>query len=416
MPENRQKKLQRILKIEQNLREIKDVDVLLENILSSAREIVHADAGSIYIYNEKEKKLTIRFAQNNTQQEKLAPGEKLPYIFFSFDATAESISGYCALSGDTINIPDVYAMPEYLDAQKKEKRPYAFQTSTDLATGYRTKSMLTIPLRMTNGRVLGILQIINAQDDGGNIIAFDDNTAFDISHFASSAGQALEYAYITNNMVQRITRMAAFRDPQETGPHVERVSTFSLEIYDRYASNRNIPQKIREHFRDSLKMAAKYHDLGKVGISDIILKKPSGFTEAERNTMKGHTCLGAQLFTPAESELDEMAREVCLYHHERWDGGSLGYPGHFDYMSIKPGEKISSVRPLRGDEIPLAARIVALADVFDALAHKRVYKAAWTIDDTFREIEKERGRQFDPDVVDAFLQIKDRIIAINKVL
>src|SRR5574344_100249 len=105
MPENnRDRKLQHILEIEQRLNEIKDVDVLLENILSGAREIVHADAGSIYDYDEKEKKLSIRFGQNDTQQKKLEPGEKLPYTMFTFEASPKAISGYCALTGKTLNI------------------------------------------------------------------------------------------------------------------------------------------------------------------------------------------------------------------------------------------------------------------------------------------------------------------------
>src|SRR5574344_1782710 len=136
----------------------------------------------------------------------------------------------------------------------------------------------------------------------------------------------------------------------------------------------------------------------------------------ERNTMKGHTCLGAQLFTPPDSDLDEMAREVCLCHHERWDGGDRGYPGHFDYNTLRSEQSVPISTPLKGEEIPLAARIVALADVFDALSHQRVYKEAWSLDDTFNEIEKERGRQFDPEVVDAFIQIKDRIVAINNAM
>lgn len=416
LDDGKQKKLQRILEIEERLSKIKDVDVLLESILTFARKIANADAGSIYIYNEKEKKLTIRFGQNDTQQKMLAPGEKLPYLFSTFPASLDSISGYSALSGKVANIVDVYDMPEFLDAGKKEKRPYMFQSSTDKATGYHTKSMLTIPLRMAQGRVLGVLQIINAQDPSGNIIPFDENSEFQILHFASSAGRALEYAYLTNNMVLRMAQMAAFRDPKETGTHVERVSTFSLEIYDRYAMNKQIPKESREKFRDLLKIAAKCHDFGKVGVSDLILKKTACFTDDERSLIKGHTCLGAQLFTPAESELDEMARNVCLRHHERFDGGVLGYPGRFDYMSVVPEQKIPATIPLKGEEIPLSARIVALADVFDALSHARVYKPAWTLEDAFKEIEKERGRQFDPGVVDAFFQIKDRIVAINNAM
>lgn len=417
MPENnRDRKLQHILEIEQRLNEIKDVDVLLENILSGAREIVHADAGSIYDYDEKENKLSIRFGQNDTQQKKLAAGEKLPYTFFTFEASPKMVAGYCALSGKVINIPDVYNMPEYLDEAHTEKRPYSFNSMTDKSTGYHTTSMLTLPLRMTNGRVLGVLQMINAQNDDGNVIPFDEDAEFDISRFASNASQVLEYAYLTNNMVLRMARMAEYRDPKETGEHVERVATFSLEIYDRYATNKNIDKVEREKFRDTLKMAAKCHDFGKVGISDLILKKPARFTDEERNTMKGHTCLGAQLFTPPDSDLDEMAREVCLCHHERWDGGEKGYPGHFEYQTLRPEQSVPESAPLKGEEIPLSARIVALADVFDALSHQRVYKEAWTIEDTFKEIEKERGSQFDPEVVDAFLQIKDRIIAINNSL
>ena len=414
--DSREKKLQHIVEIEQHLSEIKDVDVLLESILSSAREIVHADAGSIYEYDEKEKKLSIRFGQNDTQQKKLEPGEKLPYTMFTFEASPKLISGYCALTGKTLNLPDVYNLSEYMDDEHKEKRPYAFNQATDKSTGYHTTSMLTLPLKMTNGRVLGVMQLINAQNDAGEIIPFDDDAEFDISRFASNASQALEYAYLTNSMVLRMARMAEYRDPKETGEHVERVATFSLEIYDRYASNKDIPTAEREKFRDTLKMAAKCHDFGKVGISDIILKKAARFTDDERNTMKGHTCLGAQLFTPSDSDLDEMAREVTLRHHERWDGEPRGYPGQFDYNKLQPEQSVPESTPLKGEEIPLAARIVSLADVFDALSHQRVYKEAWSIQDTFNEIEKERGHQFDPEVVDAFLQIKDRIIAINSAM
>src|SRR5574344_1540856 len=214
---NREEKLQKIVQIEQRLNEIKDVDVLLENILSGAREIVHADAGSIYLYDEGEKKLSIRFGQNDTQQKKLAPGEKLPYTFFTFAATPKAISGYCALTGKTLNIPDVYHLPEYVDDGKKEPIPYAFNQATDKSTGYHTTSMLTLPLKMTNGRVLGLMQLINAQNDAGEIIPFDDDAEFDISRVASNASQALEYAYLTNSMVLRMARMAEYRDPKETG-------------------------------------------------------------------------------------------------------------------------------------------------------------------------------------------------------
>lgn len=129
--------------------------------------------------------------------------------------------------------------------------------------------------------------------------------------------------------------------------------------------------------------------------------------------MMGHTCVGAQLFTEPESEIDVMSRDVCLHHHEWWDGSEKGYPGDIDYMNYKIGEPVGKYKPLKGEEIPLAARIVAVADVFDALSHKRVYKEAWSVDDAFMEIQNLSGKQFDPELVMAFLQVRERIISIN---
>ena len=275
--------------------------------------------------------------------------------------------------------------------------------------------MYTLPLKMANGKLLGVLQIINAKDENGKVIPFDSEAELLISHFASSAVQALQHAYLTSNMVKRMLKMAEFRDPRETYPHVERVSAFSLEIYDRWAFNHNIPESEMHIYRDTLKIAAKFHDVGKVGISDVILKKTfPRFTEEERNVMKGHTCIGAQLFEPVESFLDEMCQEIALHHHDRWDGGKLGYPGK---VSINQFSIVDGVVPegdsLSGTDIPLSARIVAVADVFDALSHKRCYKDSWSVEDSFFEIQQNAGTQFDPEVVLAFMQVKDRICSIQ---
>lgn len=407
-----------ITQIEEQLKEIKDVDILLENILSGARKIVNADAGSIYEYDAKENKLWIRYSQNDTLQGKLASGEKLPYISFYLIPTNQSISGYCALSKKIINIPDVYSMPEYMNAEKKEARQFEFNCENDERTGYHTQSMLAIPLIMTNGNILGVLQIINAKDKDGCVIPFDKDAEFYISRFASKVGSIYEYAYLTRLNIDRLVKTAGFRDPKETGVHVERVSRFSLEIYDRYAANKNVPEKEREKFRDNLRLAARCHDVGKVAVPDEILKKQGFLNEDERDIMKGHTCIGAQIFTPVENDLDRMARDVCLHHHDRWDGGKKGYPGHYDYMDYVPATKMPREleQSLQGEAIPLAARIVALADVYDALRHKRYYKSEWTAEDTFREIESQRGKQFDPELVDALMQLRDRLEAINRAI
>ena len=275
--------------------------------------------------------------------------------------------------------------------------------------------MYTIPLKMANGNLLGILQIINAKDENGNIIAFNEEAEMFIAHFATAAVQALQHAYLTANMVKRMLKMSEFRDPKETYPHIERVSSYSLEIYDRWAFNHNVPEAEIHRYRDNLKIAAKFHDVGKVGISDVILKKAfPRFTDEERNIMKGHTCIGAQLFEPPESLLDVMSQEVALHHHDRWDGGASGYPGKISLTEFSVKDGIVPVcEPLSGKDIPLSARIVAVADVFDALSHKRCYKEAWTIEDAFTEILNNSGSQFDPEVVLAFMQVKDRICSIQ---
>lgn len=402
---DRQDKLQQIIEIERQLGEIQDVDVLLERILTETRKIVNADAGSIYV--PEGKNLKIKYGQNDTHLKELAPGTKLPYTYFSFPINEKQICGYVASTGKPLNIKDCYAIPE--DA------PYKFNKNTDITTDYHTKSMYTIPLKMANGNLLGILQIINAKDSEGNFIEFNEEAELLIGHFATSAVQALQHAYLTSNMVKRMLKMAEFRDPRETYPHVERVASYSLEIYDRWAYNHNISFNELHRYRDTLKIAAKFHDVGKVGISDVILKKTfPRFTEEERNIMKGHTCIGAQLFDPPESFLDQMSIEIALHHHDRWDGAETGYPGNIDLNSFSiKNPVVPKFEPLSGKDIPLSARIVAVADVFDALSHKRCYKEAWTIDDAFTEIQNNAGTQFDPEVVLAFMQIRDRICSIQ---
>lgn len=403
--ELKRKKLQNILETGQVLNEIQDVDVLLERILTETRRIVNADAGSVYVVEEN--RLKIKYAQNDTHLRALPSGEKLPYISFSFPISENSISGYVALTGQPLNIPDAYSIPSEM--------PFHFNKSSDIATGYRTRSIFTFPLKNTIGKVIGVLQIINAQDASGNVISFDSDSELYIGHFAASVANALERTRITGNMVLRMLRMAEFRDPKETYGHVERVSNFSIEIYDRWAFNNKIPESESHRFRDSLKIAAKFHDVGKVAISDVILKKAfPRFTPEERAVMQGHTVLGAKLFDPPESFLDTMCRDVALHHHEWFDGSERGYPGECQLLSMKAGDPLPIAKRLCGEEIPLAARIVAVADVFDALSQKRCYKDEWDLYLAFEEIENHSGTQFDPEIVRAFSQIRERIIGIRE--
>ena len=392
-----------ILRLDEELNQVQDLDILLEKILLESRKIVGADAGSIYVKrmtDEKEKEneeLQIRYSQNNTIQKSLPPNQKMVYSIFTVPINEKSISGYCALTRTIINIPDMYNIPP--DA------PYSFNPSFDRLAGYKTISTLTFPLVSASGRFFGVIQLINKTDSNENIVPFSDEDELIISHFATSATIALERAYITRTMVLRMTKMAKLRDPKETGTHVNRVAGYTVEIYDHWANKYDIPQEEREKFRDILRIGAMLHDVGKVAISDIILKKPGRFTSEEFGMMQYHTLCGAELFDDPQSSLDDLARDIALTHHENWDG--TGYPGWVNPISHVP-EKTNDVgEPLgrKGEEIPLAGRIVAIADVFDALCSKRAYKEAWSEEQVLEEMHRMTATKFDPELVKIFFEI-----------
>ena len=394
-----------ILQTTSRLYSIRDKDILLERILTEARQALNADAGSIYLVEGK--RLVIHYAQNATLQKRLKPGEKLPFSIFSFPINDETIAGAAVKAKQLINEPDVYAI--------SPNKQYKFGTISDTITGYKTVSTLTMPLIAVSGDVLGVLQMINALDIHGYIRAFTSDDELFLSHFAANAAATLMHASLTREMILRMVQMAELHDPRETGLHVHRVSNYAVEIYDRWAFNHNIHRHEREEFRDALKIAAMLHDVGKIGISDSILKKPGKLTSEEYKIMQSHTWRGSKLFLSGNSTVDTMSRDIALRHHENWDGS--GYPGHIFLETgaiLKYNKKHTAAQGLIGEEIPLGARITALADVYDALSCKRVYKEEWSEDKILEEIQRLRGIKFDPEITDAFFEIVPRIQAIKE--
>ncbi|MFC1895280.1 GAF domain-containing protein [Thermodesulfobacteriota bacterium] len=289
------------------LNRVSDLDTLMERVLTEARRFVNADAGSIYIREGAQ--LNFTYTQNDTLQKRLPEGKKLIYSTFSIPINQKSIAGYVASTGHPLNIEDVYRLGP--------ASPYQFGKKFDEASVYATRSVLTLPLRNAREEILGILQIINAQDDANRVISFTDDDEKMMSHFASVAAVALERAQMTRAIILRMIRMAEMRDPKETGAHVNRVAGYSVEIYEQWAHGHGISQEEIDRTRDTLRMAGMLHDVGKVAISDVILKKPARFTDEEYEIMKQHTVLGARLFLEEQSDFDEAAREVALNHHDR---------------------------------------------------------------------------------------------------
>lgn len=399
------RKLHTIIKLGVELAEVKDVDVLLERILHEARILVEADAGSIYI--KEGDKLKFSYTQNDTMQQRLLPGRKLIYSTFSVPINSQTISGYVANTGEAVNIPDAYKLRSGL--------PFSFNKSYDDLSGYRTQSMLTFPLKTNRGDTIGVLQLINARGAAGKVVPFSKKDEPLVLHFANMAAVAIERAQMTRSMILRTIRMAELRDPKETGAHVNRVAAYSVALYEAWAVKRSIEKDVIDKNRDILRMAAMLHDVGKVAVPDAILQKPGRLDDGEREVMKQHTIMGARLFSDRYSEFDEASAVVALNHHEKWDG--TGYPGHINPYDgkVAPGYENSNgtPRPKKGEEIPVFGRIVALADVYDALCSRRVYKERWEEAQVLDKLKTSAGTHFDGEMVETFLTNLDTIRSIH---
>ena len=184
------------------------------------------------------------------------------------------------------------------------------------------------------------------------------------------------------------SKLAESRDP-ETGEHLERMREYCKALAEQLARSSKHSPLVDQQFVDDLYAASPLHDIGKVGIPDAILLKPGALTDEEFDIMKTHTTIGADTLRKVEEQVPGnsfviMGIEIAQSHHERWDGS--GYP-----LGIS------------GEEIPLTSRILGLADVYDALRSKRVYKDAFSHEKSREIILEERGKHFDPDIVDAFL-------------
>lgn len=186
-------------------------------------------------------------------------------------------------------------------------------------------------------------------------------------------------------IIRRLGRAAEFRD-NETGYHIIRMSKFSQMMAREYGMSEDDSELVLN--------ASPMHDIGKIGIPDRILLKPGKLDAQEWTIMKTHATIGAEILSGHDSDLMNMARTIALTHHEKWDGS--GYP-----------------HGLRGKDIPLVGRIVAISDVFDALTSERPYKKAWPIEQAIAEIRRGAGAHFDPELVEVFDQVLPQILDVR---
>lgn len=262
--------------------------------------------------------------------------------------------------------------------------------------------------------VMGVLMLAFSSEAAARIEADADHTA-GISYFMAISGvvafvmtvtmivlimqgnkRAYYHKQVTKMQFNIITMMADIVENRDgnTGGHIKRTAKYVELIAKELRRRGAFPEILTEKYAEDMIVAAPLHDIGKIHISDLILNKPGKLTDEEFEIMKTHAAAGSELLEHAKEELGEsgylnIAQEMALYHHERWDG--RGYP-------CKIG----------GEEIPLCARIMAVADVFDALTAKRCYKSAMPLEKAIGIIREETGTHFDPTVAGAFLELAGR--------
>lgn len=213
-----------------------------------------------------------------------------------------------------------------------------------------------------------------------------------------SLHQSRELIRTRDAVIFGLAKLADSRDP-ETGMHLERIAIYSTRLASALRHDFHFKDKVSSQFVKLIGISSALHDIGKVGISDSILKKAGPLTPDERKEMQEHSRIGGDCIETISKRLGassflEMAKNIAFSHHEKWDG--KGYPNG-----------------TRGEEIPLAARIVAIADVYDALSSKRVYKDALSHDQCVEIISNQAGTHFDPEIVNVFLKIENQFRKIR---
>jgi len=342
-------KLDLILDVTRRLMSITDLDALLRDMAQATTTLLDADRATIFIVDRDKNELWSRVALGAGVGEiRLAMGV--------------GIAGTVAATGETVNIPDAYADPR-------------FNPEPDKRSGYRTRSLLTFPMTGQNGRVIGVFQVVNKKG-GGHFTSDDEET---LSSLGASAAVAVENAQLLagqkrlwETLIETLAVTIDARD-QQTAGHSQRVTRYA-EVIGRAMGLVGIEL-------EKLRAAALLHDYGKIAVRDQYLTKPGKLDEGEFAYMKAHAEKTGEFL--AYLEFPHDMREVPIMaaqHHERMDG--KGYP-----------------RGLPAERIVLGARIVAVADVFDALTAPRYYKPAYTLEKTLEIMDTMAGDHLDPQVI-----------------
>ena len=334
------------------------LDKLLDIIAQQITQMLDVGRCTIYLKDEAKNELWSKIAQ----------GKGLEHTEIRIPLNSDGFIALVARYGQTINLPNAYDDPR-------------FSVDVDMVTAFRTHATIAVPLKNNSDEVLGVVQASNKS----NGTPFDKNDEGLLRLLATLASGSIEIAQLYQEIrvaqletIYRLAVTAEYRDQQDTRQHLKNISIIAYLLALALGMSKTEAELIKN--------ASPLHDIGKVALADNILLKPGKLTPEEFEIMKSHTVYGGKILEGAHSKVLQMAHKMSLYHHEKWNGS--GYP-----------------KGLKEEEIPLEARIVTVADVFDALCVFRVYKKAWKTEEALNYILEESGKSFDPRVVAAFKKI-----------
>jgi HD-GYP domain-containing protein (c-di-GMP phosphodiesterase class II) len=364
------------------LGEVADADELLSMMAETA--MIMGNCEGCTVYEADEESLRFKLTRNRVLESR---GVKAPLKNYTLPIDLKTAAGFVATSKKPLNIADVYNLPS--------ESPFSFNPSFDVMTNYRSRSMLVIPMSDSRGNVLGVLQLINhltGENFSGEVTPFPHRVEAYLKALSSQCGVVLRNMRMAEDLkksrietVKKFVKASEYHDT-DTGGHIERMSRYSVLLYRQLGFDDSSSEVMR--------LASMLHDVGKISTPDAVLKKPGRLTPEEFEIMKLHTVKGYEVLRGADSPFLQMGATIAYTHHEKWDGS--GYP-----------------RGLKGSEIPAEGRVVALADVFDALCSRRVYKESWPIDKVFDELKNCSGSHFDPEIVDIFFENLDEVLEIK---
>ncbi len=341
-------------------REIQMSDSIENTLISLAgmgRDIVGAERCTIWLIDEENKNLYT----------KVAHGVDLLVIDIN-----KGVVGECIKTQKPLIINEPYCYDKFLP-------------EVDIKTGFITRSILAQPLFNSRGQIIGAIQALNKKSESCSFNEEDLNLFAVASSFTSSTvenfllkKEAIESQNETITLLGEICEKRSY----ETGSHTARVSLYSKIIAEELGMPLDDIALVSQ--------AAALHDIGKLAIPDRVLLKPGKLTKDEFREMQEHSEVGFKMLGDSKKKLLQVAAIIARQHHEKYNG--KGYPFG-----------------LKGEEINIFARIVAVSDVFDAVTSKRCYKNAWNIEEAFNLVHEERGEHFDPKIVDAFFAGKAKI-------